>query len=165
MGITVPRPERSLMDQTKVALIWPWGLEPDRVYPLAIAYLAANIDREKFDLRVFDNAIKDRRSESEEFQADLVEFQPDVIGISGWITNREEMAALVKVIRTILPKSIVVIGGVYATGAPAQAFKVVAPDYLIVGEKPTAKKINNAKELNVNVINQEEWEKMLNKTS
>ncbi len=122
------------MDQTKVALIWPWGLEPDRVYPLAIAYLAANIDREKFDLRVFDNAIKDRRSESEEFQADLVEFQPDVIGISGWITNREEMAALVKVIRTILPKSIVVIGGVYATGAPAQAFKVVAPDYLIVGE-------------------------------
>ena len=38
-------------------------------------------------------------------------------------------------------------------------------DYLVVGEKPTIKKINNAKELNVNVINQEEWEKMLNKTS
>ena len=38
-------------------------------------------------------------------------------------------------------------------------------DYLVVGEKPTTKKINNAKELNVNVINQEEWEKMLNKTS
>ena len=38
-------------------------------------------------------------------------------------------------------------------------------NYLVVGEKPTAKKINNAKELNVNVINQEEWEKMLNKTS
>ena len=38
-------------------------------------------------------------------------------------------------------------------------------DYLVVGEKPTKKKINNAKELNVNVINQEEWEKMLNKTS
>ena len=38
-------------------------------------------------------------------------------------------------------------------------------DYLVVGEKPTTKKINNAKKLNVNVINQEEWEKMLNKTS
>ena len=38
-------------------------------------------------------------------------------------------------------------------------------NYLVVGEKPTTKKINNAKELNINIINQEEWEKMLNKTS
>ncbi len=38
-------------------------------------------------------------------------------------------------------------------------------DYLIVGEKPTMKKVNNAKELNIKVITQEEWKKMLNKTS
>ena len=38
-------------------------------------------------------------------------------------------------------------------------------DYLIIGEKPTIKKINFAKELNINVISQDEWIKMLNKTS
>ena len=38
-------------------------------------------------------------------------------------------------------------------------------NYLVVGEKPTTKKISKAKKLNVNVINQEEWEEMLNKTS
>ena len=38
-------------------------------------------------------------------------------------------------------------------------------DFLIIGEKPTIKKLNNAKELNVNIINQDEWIKMLNKTS
>ena len=38
-------------------------------------------------------------------------------------------------------------------------------DYLIVGEKPTTKKVNNAKLLNINIINQKEWMKMLNKTS
>ena len=38
-------------------------------------------------------------------------------------------------------------------------------DYLIAGEKPTIKKINNAKELNIKVIDQKEWVKMLNKTS
>ena len=38
-------------------------------------------------------------------------------------------------------------------------------DYLIAGEKPTKKKIKNAKELNINVITQDEWMKMLNKTS
>jgi DNA ligase (NAD+) len=38
-------------------------------------------------------------------------------------------------------------------------------DYLIVGEKPTIKKVNLAKDLGVSIINQEEWFKMLNKTS
>ena len=38
-------------------------------------------------------------------------------------------------------------------------------DYLIIGEKPTTKKINNAKELKINIINQNELLKMLNKTS
>jgi len=38
-------------------------------------------------------------------------------------------------------------------------------DYLIIGEKPTMKKVHNAKELNIKVITQDEWIKMLNVTS
>ena len=38
-------------------------------------------------------------------------------------------------------------------------------DYLIAGEKPTIKKVNTAKVLGVQIINQEELMKMLNKTS
>ena len=38
-------------------------------------------------------------------------------------------------------------------------------NYLIAGEKPTAKKVNTAKELGIQIINQQEWIKMLNKTS
>ena len=39
-------------------------------------------------------------------------------------------------------------------------------DYLIIGEKPTTKKINIAKDLNIQIIiTQQEWKKMLNKTS
>ena len=38
-------------------------------------------------------------------------------------------------------------------------------DYLIIGEKPTTKKVNNAKELNIKIVNQEQWLKLLNKTS
>ena len=37
-------------------------------------------------------------------------------------------------------------------------------DFLIIGENPTSKKINLAKELNIKIINQSEWMKMLNKT-
>ena len=35
-------------------------------------------------------------------------------------------------------------------------------DYLIIGEKPTTKKINLAKELNIKIVTQKEWIKMLN---
>ncbi len=34
-------------------------------------------------------------------------------------------------------------------------------DYLIIGEKPTSKKINKAKELNIKILFQDEWLKML----
>ena len=37
-------------------------------------------------------------------------------------------------------------------------------DYLIIGEKPTVKKINIAKELNIKIIDQKNWLKMLNKS-
>ena len=37
--------------------------------------------------------------------------------------------------------------------------------YLVVGEKPTAKKIKKAKKLNIKILTQDEWTKMLNKTS
>jgi len=38
-------------------------------------------------------------------------------------------------------------------------------DYLISGEKPTIKKVNTAKEMRIQIITQQEWIKMLNKTS
>jgi len=38
-------------------------------------------------------------------------------------------------------------------------------DYLITGEKPTTKKVNIAKQLNITIIDQQEWMQMLNKTS
>jgi len=38
-------------------------------------------------------------------------------------------------------------------------------DYLIIGDKPTMKKVNNAKKLNIKVITQDEWIKMLNMAS
>ena len=38
-------------------------------------------------------------------------------------------------------------------------------NYLITGEKPTVKKINNAKELGIKIINQSEWFRMLNMSS
>ena len=38
-------------------------------------------------------------------------------------------------------------------------------DYLVVGEKPTKRKIDAAKDLQVRILSQTEWYKMLNKTS
>ena len=37
-------------------------------------------------------------------------------------------------------------------------------DYLVIGEKPTTRKINEARELQIKIVSQDEWLKMLNKT-
>jgi len=37
-------------------------------------------------------------------------------------------------------------------------------NFLVIGEKPTKKKIKKAKELKIKIITQDEWIKMLNKT-
>ena len=37
-------------------------------------------------------------------------------------------------------------------------------DYLIIGEKPTKRKIETAKDLKIKILNQKEWFKILNKT-
>ena len=38
-------------------------------------------------------------------------------------------------------------------------------DYLIIGEKPTKRKVDTAKELKVKILNQNDWLKLLNKGS
>ena len=38
-------------------------------------------------------------------------------------------------------------------------------DYLITGDKPTKRKVDSAKEMNVQILTQSEWLKMLNKTT
>ena len=38
-------------------------------------------------------------------------------------------------------------------------------DYLIIGDKPTKRKVDSAKELDIKILNQTDWLKMLNKTS
>ena len=38
-------------------------------------------------------------------------------------------------------------------------------DYLIIGEKPTINKVSKAKEFGIQILDQSEWLKMLNKTS
>ena len=38
-------------------------------------------------------------------------------------------------------------------------------DYLIIGEKPTKRKIDLAKDLKIKILSQAEWLNMLNKTS
>ena len=38
-------------------------------------------------------------------------------------------------------------------------------NYLIVGEKPTKRKVESAKKLKIKILNQQEWSKILNKSS
>jgi len=38
-------------------------------------------------------------------------------------------------------------------------------DYLVIGEKPTKRKVDIAKELKIKILNQKDWSRMLDKSS
>ena len=64
-------------------------------------------------------------------------------------------------LRVIFPSSKIVNfngnnSGVYAD--------ITLLNFLVIGEKPTNKKIKKAKELKIKILTQDEWIKMLNKT-
>ena len=48
---------------------------------------------------------------------------------------------------------------------PFFTFPILKLNYLIVGDKPTKRKIDTAKQLKVKILNQKEWLSMLDNTS
>jgi anaerobic magnesium-protoporphyrin IX monomethyl ester cyclase len=118
----------------RMALIWPWGFNADRVLPLALAYLVGNIDKEKYDIKIFDNSLDDRKASNADFAKELHDFDPDVVGVSGWTHTFFEMRDIIKVARKQCPEAVVLAGGVYATAYSVKALENLSPDFVIMGE-------------------------------
>ena len=70
---------------TRVALVWPGGLDPRRVLPLAYACLAANTPKELCEFRLFDLALG--APAPERLAEELAAFAPEVVGLSCFAMN------------------------------------------------------------------------------
>ena len=118
--------------RTRVALIWPDGLDIRRVLPLPFACLAANTDPLLCEFKLFDLALG--LPPGKDLAGEIAAFCPDVIGVSCFAMNFPQALAAVRIAKRAAPSAIVVAGGQYASAWPEGALSHPEIDFVIKGE-------------------------------
>jgi len=118
---------------------YPWSLlkrTGDRpryaMFPLFMAYAAAVLEREGFDVRVIDGVPLNLRED--EFLARVQESSPDVIFFEPNAAVIDDTLRLIRKLREIVPATLV-LGGTHATATVQQLIEGHAfVDYVVIGE-------------------------------
>ncbi|MHC5611703.1 MAG: B12-binding domain-containing radical SAM protein [Nostoc sp.] len=120
----------------KLLLIYPnrhqeiigWGDLGAIAEPLALEYVAAGARLDGHQVKILDLRLHPRKLGST-----LLEFQPDVLGITGYSMHVLRNLAIAKRAKEILPQCTIVVGGHHATLMPEDFFEPQI-DCVIVGE-------------------------------
>lgn len=115
-----------------VLLIQPPSNDPlmDKVYlfePLALEYLGAGLRQDGHTVRLLDCRIEP------DYQTVLLEFRPDLVGLTGFTCHRTILLTMAKTLKEQLPEARVVVGGHHATVAP-EDFNTPEIDVIVIGE-------------------------------
>ncbi|MBM2813929.1 MAG: B12-binding protein [Ignavibacteria bacterium] len=116
-----------LEDSLKILLINPESKQTVNYFPTGLCYLSSYI--KKFSVRKTDIKIHN----SDEFEAkSLIEFIPDIIGISSFTHNFHTSVNLSRYFRTALPDSLILLGGCHISVLPESLDGEF--DYAVIGE-------------------------------
>jgi magnesium-protoporphyrin IX monomethyl ester (oxidative) cyclase len=141
------------MKKTRTLLIFPPFTVSSSDYPtpdppLGLAYLAAFLERKGYPVKILDAlalGIEQARKKKggllkvglsdQEIKKAIIDYQPDVVGISCAYTahapDAHSVAALVKAVK---PKTLVVFGGAHATVCAPLVLKDKNVDLVVLGE-------------------------------
>lgn len=102
--------------------------------PIGLMYIASYFkEREKdAEIKILDGRNKDISRES--LIDFILDYNPDFLGITSMHAEKEEVRAIVKSIRRKLAKTVIVIGGPYASSDYHEAAKDENIDFVVVGE-------------------------------
>ena len=118
----------------KIALLSPKWNEMVNSYPsLGLAYLAAVLEERRHEVRIFDFGLDPGRPLADEV-ADVVRFQPALIGITSMTSAYHSVEQTLHVLRSQTDAKIV-LGGPHATVFPERTMQEQpSVDYLVYGE-------------------------------
>ena len=123
----------------RVLLVNPWYFR-NRVDallpPLGLAFLAAAVRGRGDEALILDLNIEDPSGECPEavLERTLQQFQPHLVGITAMTLSYAGALALAEKVKTILPGTGVVMGGVHATISPGQPLQDGCVDWVVYGE-------------------------------
>lgn len=125
----------------KILLVMPHGprdkknliSSDDSCFPIGLAYVAAALEGAGHHVEVFDFQIS--QNTLEDFEEKLGRCQFDVIGFSVITITMESTIFLAEIVRKILPKCVIVVGGPYPTVHPGMMIeRSYAIDFEVIGE-------------------------------
>jgi len=103
---------------------------PNIYVPLGLAYIAAVLEQEGYSVEIVDLNVE--RMNDEDLQRKIR--NTDIVGITGIITEYEEILMLVDIAKKGNAEATVVLGGPLATTLPQELLKVSQADFIVVGE-------------------------------
>jgi radical SAM superfamily enzyme YgiQ (UPF0313 family) len=106
--------------------------------PLGVLTLSAVVKREfgdEVDVRVRDLRIKRQRKV---FREELLDWRPDVVGLSALLVEAERTAYRAKFVKETLPEATVLIGGPYPSATPLECLEETGADVAFCGEAETS---------------------------
>lgn len=118
----------------RIALVWPFGYDTEYVMPLPFGYLKSNIDETKHTVKIFDCSLNKIKADTAEFRDMLIEFKPDIVGVSCWSPTYEEGVKILNFAKSINQKIITLMGGAHASSYPDAIMKNEFIDYIFDGE-------------------------------
>lgn len=99
--------------------------------PLGLAYVAAVLEKNGYDVRIFDCSIGISFSR---LKGHLKEYQPDVVGITSTTPAFPYARRTAEDVRKILPEVVIVLGGAHVSAAPRNALSYDCFDVGVIAE-------------------------------
>lgn len=99
---------------------------------LGLAYIAAALRDQGHEVSVIDYEINDLPLKS--VKLDIEKFKPDVVGMTGYITNMRRCAAVAKIVKEVDPEITVIIGGPQVSVFPDEGFVSRDIDMIVLSE-------------------------------
>jgi anaerobic magnesium-protoporphyrin IX monomethyl ester cyclase len=124
----------------KILLITPYALYSKfRWLPLGLSYISSLLKKNNHEVRVYDRFLKgyrlgNKESVNKDMRSEILEFKPDIIGLTTISPLIHDTVTCVKYIRDFFD-GIIIAGGHHATAMPQETLnKTDGLDYVAVGE-------------------------------
>ena len=103
---------------------------PNVYVPLGLAYIAAALEQKNYSVNIVDLNVQ--RMGDSSLQGKVI--NADVVGITGMITEYEEILRLINIVKKGNSEAKVVLGGPLATTLPRELLQASQVDFIVLGE-------------------------------
>src|SRR3972149_5959480 len=109
----------------------PWGAA-NRIPPLGLAYIAAVLEKEGFEVEILDNYMLNKPIEDVKLQ--VKKLNPEIVGITCSSNTYQRCVETAKAVKEVLPSCKVVVGGPHPSFMPDSMLQHPEIDYVVIGE-------------------------------